>query len=97
MISLEKLLELMQLGLFAVAGGIAKQCHSILKGNTDFSIVRFLLHLCLALFAGVTAGNFIPQDVPYRDGMILMIGYTAQPLLDMLEMKFLAKAESVIK
>ena len=45
----ERLLELAQLGLFAVAGGVAKQCHRMLKGNEAFSLIRFVLHICLAI------------------------------------------------
>ena len=90
----EKLIELAQLGLFALVGGVAKQCHRMLKGEA-FSLIRFICHLALALFAGVTAGNFISQDLAYRDGIILMIGFTAQPLLDILEIKFLSKAEGL--
>lgn len=97
MLTLERLLELAQLGLFAVAGGVAKQCHRMLKGDEAFSLIRFVLHICLALFAGITAGNFIPHDLVYRDGIILMIGFTAQPLLDIFEIKFLSKAQEVIK
>ncbi|WJM88673.1 hypothetical protein QDY63_14820 [Pseudomonas brenneri] len=97
MFSLEKLLELAQLGLFAVAGAVAKQCHRLLKGDEPFSLPRFLLHLAIALFAGITVGKFIPLDVAYRDGIILMVGFTAQPLLDILEGKFLSKTQEVIK
>ena len=82
MMTFERLLELAQLGLFAVAGGVAKQCHRMLKGDEAFSLMRFVLHICLAL---------------YRDGIILMIGFTAQPLLDIFEIKFLSKAQEVIK
>lgn len=97
MMTLDELLELAQLGLFAIAGGVAKQCHRMLKGDEAFSLMRFILQLGLALFAGVTAGNFIPQDIGYRDGVILMIGFTAQPLLDILEIKFLSKAQEALK
>ncbi|MGF6139024.1 hypothetical protein [Pseudomonas laurylsulfatiphila] len=97
MFSLEKILELMQLGLFAVAGAVAKQCHRLLKGDEPFSLTRFCLHLAIALFAGITVGKFIPIDVAYRDGIILMVGFTAQPLLDILEVKFLSKTQEVIK
>lgn len=97
MFSLEKLLELAQLGLFAMAGAVAKQCHRLLKGDEPFSIMRFTLHLGIALFAGITVGKFIPGDVAYRDGIILMVGFTAQPLLDILEVKFLSKTQEVIK
>ena len=45
----ERLLELAQLGLFAVAGGVAKQCHRMLKGDEAFSLIRFVLHICLAI------------------------------------------------
>lgn len=95
--TLDKLLELLQLGLLAVAGGIAKQCHSMLKGDEPFSLIRFVLHLSIALFAGITVGKFIPIDLAYRDGIILMVGFTAQPLLDILEVRFLSKAQEVIK
>lgn len=97
MFTFEKLLELLQLGLFAVAGAVAKQCHRLLKGDEPFSLTRLLLHLAIALFAGITVGKFIPLDVAYRDGIILMVGFTAQPLLDILEGKFLSKTQEVIK
>lgn len=97
MFSLEKVIDLCNIGLFALAGGVAKQCQMLLKGDTAFSLVRFVLHIGLAVFAGVTAGSFIPADVAYRDGVMLLIGFTAQPLLEIMEVKFLTKAESVIK
>lgn len=97
MFPLDKLLELTQLGLFAIAGAVAKQCHRLLKGDEPFSLVRFSLHIAIALFAGVTVGKFIPIDVAYRDGIILMVGFTAQPLLDVLEAKFLGKLKEVVK
>lgn len=96
MYTLEKAIELTQLGAFAIFGGIAKQCHRMLRGGEKFSMWRLFWQLVLAMFAGVTAGYFIPHDLVYRDGIILMIGYTAHPLLDMLEIKFLNKAGSVI-
>ena len=49
MMTFERLLELAQLGLFAVAGGVAKQCHRMLKGDEAFSLIRFVLHICLAI------------------------------------------------
>ena len=49
MMTFERLLELVQLGLFAVAGGVAKQCHRMLKGDEAFSLIRFVLHICLAI------------------------------------------------
>jgi len=49
MMTFERLLELAQLGLFAVAGGVAKQCHRMLKGDEAFSPIRFVLHICLAI------------------------------------------------
>ena len=97
MFTMEKILEFLQLGLFAVCGGVAKQCHRLLKGDEPFSLVRFCLHLTIALFAGITVGKFIPMDLTYRDGIILMVGFTAQPLLDILEVKFLSKTQEVIK
>ncbi len=93
----EKFLELSQLGLFAVAGAVAKQCHRLLKGDEPFSLRRFLLHLAIALFAGITVGKFVPTDLAYRDGILLMVGFTAQPLLDILEVKFLSKTQGVIR
>ena len=93
----EKFMELSQLGMFAVAGAVAKQCHRLLKGDEPFSFTRFGLHLGIALFAGITVGKFIPTDLAYRDGIILMVGFTAQPLLDILEVKFLSKTQEVIK
>lgn len=97
MFTLEKAFELAQLGIFAVAGAAAKQCHKLLKGDEPFSLIRFSLHCAIALFAGITVGKFIPIDFVYRDGIILMVGFTAQPLLEILELKFLGKAQEVIK
>lgn len=95
MISLERVLELCNIGLFALAGGVAKQCQVLLKGDEIFSLVRFSLHIGLAVFTGITVGSFIPADVAYRDGVMLMIGFTAQPLLEIMEVKFLKKAGAI--
>lgn len=95
MISLERVLELCNIGLFALAGGVAKQCQVLLRGEEKFSVIRFSLHIGLAVFTGVTVGSFIPVDVAYRDGIMLMIGFTAQPLLEIMEVKFLKKAGAI--
>jgi len=97
MFTFEKLLELLQLGLFAIAGAVAKQCHRLLKGDEPFSLKRLLLNIGIALFAGIVVGKFIPMNVDYRDGIILMVGFTAYPLLSILEGKFLSKTQEVIK
>jgi hypothetical protein len=91
MLSVEKLTELAQLGAFALVGGVAKQCQVLLRGTETFTAVRFLLQMGLAVFAGMVAGSFMPPDMAYRDGFILLIGFTAQPILDIIEFKFLAK------
>lgn len=95
MLTIERVMDLCNIGLFALAGGVAKQCQVLLKGDTKFSLLRFSLHIGLAVFAGITAGSFIPADVAYRDGVMLMIGFTAQPLLEIMEVKFLNKAGGV--
>ena len=95
MLYIDKLIDLCNIGLFALAGGVAKQCQVLLKGDEKFSLVRFSLHIGLAVFTGITVGSFIPADVAYRDGIMLMIGFTAQPLLEIMEVKFLKKAWAI--
>lgn len=77
--------ELTALGVLGAFGGIANYVYNSVKKSRAFSIWLFLANMVLAAFVGVMVGQFIGLDNPYRDGYIMAFGFSAYPVLELLE------------
>lgn len=77
--------ELVALGVLGAFGGIANYVYNSVKRHKTFSFWLFLANMVLAAFVGVVVGQFISLDNNYRDGYIMAFGFSAYPVLELLE------------
>lgn len=67
-------------------GSVVKYAREINEsGNTSFSCKGILVHVIMGCGVGMTMSSFLDQDVLYRNGLIIMFGFMASPLLDIID------------
>ncbi len=77
--------ELTAAGLLSVLGGSAAYTYDAVKRQTGFQFKSFLVNAFLAFFIGNLVGGFIPHDAEFRDGLLMLAGFSTWPLLACLE------------
>ncbi len=79
--------ELAVNGGVASFGAIANYLYAHLTQKVPLSWLRFTTNLMLGFFIGQVVGEFLPDDFAYRDGTLLVAGFSVYPLLQILELK----------
>lgn len=82
---LDKLYDFLAAGLLSAFGGISAYLYTTFRNGESFRIIAFLINIVLAFFLGNVVGNFIPQSFEYRDGILMIAGFSTWPLLGILE------------
>lgn len=82
-----KFSEILAAGVMSAFGGVAAYVYGNVKGDKPFKFSGFLISIFLAFFIGNLIGSFIPKQFEYRDGILLIAGYSAFPILALLESK----------
>lgn len=77
-------------GILSLFGGGASYVYDTVKKGKKFNIALFLANLFLAFFVGNVVGEFIPHELHYRDGLIMICGFSTWPVLDLLQDRGLA-------
>ncbi|MCG5240430.1 hypothetical protein [Azospirillum doebereinerae] len=80
-------LELAVNGAVASFGAMANYLYAHIAKNVPLNWLRFLSTIGLGFFIGQVVGDFLPTDFAYRDGTLLIAGFSVYPLLQILEIK----------
>ena len=85
---IEKLAEMSQLGFFASLGAMASYLRQsvITPKGLKFRWIIFVANIIVAFVAGNLVGDFV-GDHEYRDGILIAVGYTCFPVLDIIEVR----------
>jgi hypothetical protein len=79
---------LMTNGVLATFGAAANYLYAYAHKGKDLHFLQFVVTLFLGFFVGNVVGNFLPHDFAYRDGTLLVAGFSCYPLLRAFETKF---------
>ena len=71
-------------GLIGAFGAVANAIYASMKGR-KLSWFFVLGSIVLGFFVGNLVGSFLPPDFKYRDGTLMVAGFAAFPILDILE------------
>lgn len=85
-IPMQKIIDAWVTGLVGLFGGIAYYLYTISKGS-HFQSRIFMIHAFLSFFIGWLVGEFIPNDMTYKYGMVAVSGFFALEIIKLLEKK----------
>lgn len=81
----EKLFDMAVAGFLSAFGGVAAYVYKTIRDDTGFKTSHFFMNAFLAFFIGNMVGGFIPQGTSFRDGFLMLAGFSTWPLLGVLE------------
>lgn len=87
-------MEWAKVGLLGAFGGAASYVYLAVTKNRNFVWWTFLANLFVAFFVGKLFGEFIPATNPNRAGYLMILGFTAYPVLGIVETKVIAYLQS---
>ncbi len=82
---LDRMIDLFAAGLLSVFGGTAAYIYKTVRDDTGFRFSHFFANAFLAFFIGNMVGGFIPTSANYRDGLLMLAGFSTFPILGVLE------------
>lgn len=65
-------------------GGASHYLYQVSQGR-KFNLIMFFINVLLAGWLTNTLAPFIPLDINWRDGIIWMVGFSAYPILRLIE------------
>lgn len=84
--STEKIIESIITGTIGSVGGIAYYLYRISNGER-FRGSLFLINAFLSFFIASVAGEFIPEEMKYKYGLIGFVGFFALEIIKLAEKK----------
>lgn len=84
-------------GFLGAMGGIANYYYLNITRNRRFVWGALLANVVLAFFLGRALSGFIPGVGETRDGLVMLVGFFAFPILHMLEAQVVALVERIFK
>lgn len=72
-------------GLLAAFGGLVGHIVEVVQGKRLFSWPGFAAAAVVAFFVGQVLGDWIPVGTPGRDGVLMVAGTSAYPVLVLLQ------------
>ncbi len=82
---IDRMIDLCAAGLLSVFGGTAAYLYRTVRDDTGFRFSHFFTNAFLAFFIGNMVGGFIPTTANYRDGLLMLAGFSTFPILGVLE------------
>lgn len=82
---INKLEVMVRVSFLGVFGAAAKYLYDVTNDAKNFTWFSFLSFCLMAAFASNVTNEFIPQDTEYRDGIIMMVGYSCLQVLGAFE------------
>lgn len=84
-------------GLLGAMGGIANYYYLNITRSRKFVWGALLANVVLAFFLGRALSGFIPGSGETRDGLVMLVGFFAFPILHMLEAQVVAWVERIFR
>lgn len=85
----ERAASMFEPGVLGTLGAIANWAYvSVTQPTRPMKIGLFFCNVIVSFYVGIVAGAFIGADNIYRDGIILVCGFCAYPLLGLIEANF---------
>ena len=95
--TISKIYDFLIAGMLGGIGGVSSYLYNLMKHQQPFRIYGFLINTILAFFIGNVIGSFIPLDSSYRDGILMIAGYSCWPILSLIEIYSTRWTETFIK
>uniref|UniRef100_A0A6M3M342 Holin n=1 Tax=viral metagenome TaxID=1070528 RepID=A0A6M3M342_9ZZZZ len=93
---LEGVLSWGHLGILGSFGGIANYYYLNATKNRTFLWGLLCANVVLAFFLGKVLGGFIPEDNEFRDSIVMLIGFFAFPIVNILEARVVAYIDRLL-
>lgn len=82
---IHKIETMTRVSFLGVFGAVAKYLYDVTNDKKNFTWFSFMSFCLMAAFASNVTNEFIPQDTQYRDGIIMMVGYSCLQVLGAFE------------
>lgn len=82
---LDRIWDMAAAGLLSLFGGTAAYVYKTVRDDTGFKFGPFFVNAFLAFFIGNMIGGFIPKGASYRDGLLMLAGFSTWPILGVME------------
>lgn len=82
---IQKIETMVRVGSLGIFGAVAKYLYDVTNGNKSFTWFSFFSFCLIAAFASNVTNEFLPKDTEYRDGIVMMVGYSCLQVLGVLE------------
>ena len=93
----DRLANMTEAGLLGTFGAIANWAYvTVTQPGRPIRLGLFFCNVIVSFYVGNVVGAFMSDDMANRDGVILVCGFCAYPLLGLIEANFKAVAQSVI-
>lgn len=93
---LEEAVSWGQLGFLGAFGGIANYYYLTVTKNRKFLWGLLSANIVLAFFLGKVLGGFIDESNEFRDGIVMLIGFFAFPIINVLEARVVAFIDKLL-
>ena len=80
----EKLVALANVAVATTMGAVTRVLHSTFIKGEEFGLGRSIAILVIAVFVGSVIGSVLPDDMHYRDGILLAAGFSCLELLEII-------------
>ncbi len=92
---LERLSGMAETGLLGTFGAVANWAYiTVTQPGRPMRLGLFACNVVVSFYVGNVVGAFISEGNPNRDGVILVCGFCAYPLLGLIEANFKSIVES---
>lgn len=92
----ESVISWSDLGILGAFGGVANFYYLNATKSRKFVWGLLVANVILAFFLGKALGGFIPESNEYRDGIVMLIGFFAFPIVHVLESRVVAFINSLV-
>lgn len=92
----EEALSWGHLGILGAFGGITNFYYLNATKNRKFLWGVLCANVILAFFLGKVLGGFISEENEFRDGIVMLIGFFAFPIVHVLESRVVAYLDHVL-
>lgn len=86
---------LLKAGLLSAFGGLVGYAAGVVHKNEPFSWRAYTVFVVTAFFVGQVLGNWLPNELPGRDGVLMVAGTAAYPMLVTMQTRVIALVEKL--
>lgn len=95
--AVERLLGMADAGMLGAFGAVANWAYvTVTQPGRPVRIGLFMCNVIMSFYVGIVVGSFLGPDSPNRDGVILVCGFCAYPMLGLIEANFKSAATAFI-